>query len=402
MIGRYAAEEPRARVVEEAEGWLASGLVGREQADAIRARYRPDLVRMNFFLRLLLGVFTLHAATSVPLLPHLLFDLDLAGTGWVLLALAPSLWWLTDRLLIRRRGLYRCGVEEALLLCALGFGAAGLAILLATAMPGSEEWVWLAVHLLVLGLSAAGAVRYGHPLAALLAVLALVGLPFGLRYLLEWDWVGSPRWWLFALGAAVASGCHGRLEWARGGGGQLLPGYERCLETARFAALVALYAAANSYLHRLAWPSPEGSGWAGAAADGLCAALTAAIPGAALAAGIWRRDRALLWFGGLSAVASILTLNYFFHLGYLAEELTLAGGAVTAAAFGLSRWLGTGPNRRRGGFTAEPLLEPRLYGLDAEALAALQPLAPGPGAPSEPDFRPGGGGFGGAGAGGRV
>jgi len=43
-------------------------------------------------------------------------------------------------------------------------------------------------------------------------------------------------------------------------------------------------------------------------------------------------------------------------------------------------------------------LEPRLYGLDAEALAAIQPLAPTAKAPGPEGFRPGGGSFGGGGA----
>ena len=132
--------------------------------------------------------------------------------------------------------------------------------------------------------------------------------------------------------------------------------------------------------------------------DRTCTALTALIPAAALMLGIVRRDRALLWYGVFTGTASILTLKYFYHLGYLAEQLTIAGLVLGGLAFGLLRWLQSGPDRRRGAFTAEPLLEPRLYGLDTEALAAIQPLAPTPKEDQSGGFRGGGGEFGGGGA----
>jgi hypothetical protein len=71
---------------------------------------------------------------------------------------------------------------------------------------------------------------------------------------------------------------------------------------------------------------------------------------------------------------------------------------VAGLAFGLLRWLRAGSMRCRGAFSAEPLLEPRLYGLDAEALAAIQPLAPEARVTQAEGFQPGGGTFGGGGA----
>jgi hypothetical protein len=169
----------------------------------------------------------------------------------------------------------------------------------------------------------------------------------------------------------------------------------------RLAALAGIYLDVNLFAHRLLWR--DWLGWtptAGAVSwsDPLCAVLTALLPATALVLGIFRRDRALLWYAIFAGTASILTLKYFLHLGYLAEEVTAAGLALVGLAFGLLRWLRTGADRRRGAFTAEPLLEPRLYGLDAEALAAMQPLAPTPRTPAAEGFRPGGGGFGGGGA----
>jgi hypothetical protein len=71
---------------------------------------------------------------------------------------------------------------------------------------------------------------------------------------------------------------------------------------------------------------------------------------------------------------------------------------AAAAAYLLMRWLRGGPDRQRGGFTAERVLDPKLYGFDLEALAAVQPVVPGPAEAPGGGFRPGGGGFGGGGA----
>jgi hypothetical protein len=145
-------------------------------------------------------------------------------------------------------------------------------------------------------------------------------------------------------------------------------------------------------------PGVRGGSSSAPGIDFACAALTALLPIAALVLGIVRRDRPLLWYGILAGIASILTLKYFYHLGYLAEELTIAGLFLCVLAFGLLRWLRSGTDQRRGAFTAEPLLEPRLYGFDAEALAAMQPLAPTPRESPSGGFQGGGGEFSGGGA----
>jgi hypothetical protein len=182
-------------------------------------------------------------------------------------------------------------------------------------------------------------------------------------------------------------------------------GYVWCLETVRLAALAGIYLDVNLFAHRLLWkdwldwtPAAGVVSWSDPWFDFCCAVLTTLLPATALVLGIVRRDRALLWYAVFAGTASILTLKYFLHLGYLAEEVTAAGLALAGLAFGLLRWLRTGSHRRRGAFTAEPHLEPRLYGLDAEALAVMQPLAPTPKTPAAEGFRPGGGGFGGGGA----
>ncbi|MBE0617933.1 MAG: hypothetical protein IH608_08415, partial [Proteobacteria bacterium] len=205
MIPLYAAEEKRVEVVEEARRWAEAGLVSSAQFAAVRERYRPDLTRVNLFLRLLFAAFTAVAAVTLVALPAVVLDLEELGIAALLLVFAPLFAWFADRHLIAERRLYRCGAEEALLCLAVGFVALGVAI-------PSHEWGraartggWLLAHGIALAGATALAVRYGYTLAALAAVGALAGLPFHVADALDWRGTGLPRVALFLLLAAVAA-----------------------------------------------------------------------------------------------------------------------------------------------------------------------------------------------------
>lgn len=397
MIDLYATGEHRVAVVEESRCWEEAGIVAPAQAAAVRARYRSELVRVNLFIRILLAIFTTVGAVALVALPIVILDVEAFGIAVLFLLFAPLCAWVADRQLIHGRRLYRCGAEEVLLFLAVGFLALAVAIPADDWGRGAERLGWLSAHAIALAGAAILAARYGYALAALGAMFALAGLPFHLGDVLGWRDPLLPRIFLFLVLSATGIWSHLRLARRK----SLPRGYVWCLETVRLAALAGIYLDVNLYAHRLFWR--DWLGWtpaAGAASwsDPLCTVLTALLPTAALVAGILRRDRALLWYAVFAGTASILTLKYFIHLGYLAEEVTAAGLVLIGLALVLLRWLRSGADRRRGAFTAEPLLEPRLYGLDAEALAAMQPLAPTPKTSDIEGLRPGGGRFGGGGA----
>ena len=400
MIDIYAGEERKVEILEEASAWAAAGIVTSEQLSAIEGLNRPRLTRVNWFFRLLLGVFTLVALGAAVALAGLVLNPRETAAGVLLILASVPLAVAADRWLITGKRLYRCGAEEAALAAAVGFAAVGVGILLHRTAPTSTT-IGLVVRLVILAAASAAAVRYGNPWAALAAIVTLAGVPFDLRPL---GWTAA-RALLAVLTAPAAFWSHRLLSLERQGRAPLLPGYRRCLEVVRGASLAILYLDGNSYVD--AHPTFGVLLRAQSAASGpvwrtwLCALLTAALPVLGLWIGVRRRDRALLWFGGLSAVASLLTLKYFFHLGYLAQEITAAGAALATSGFLLTRWLRAGPAGERGGFAADRILDPKLYGFDLEAVAALQPLnVPQP--PPPPGFQPGGGGFGGGGASGRF
>jgi hypothetical protein len=397
MIALYAKGERRVAVVEEARRWQEAGIITEEQAAAVAERYRPELVRVNLFIRILLAVFTIVGVVALVALPSVTLKVEETGFTLLCLAFAPLCAWVADQMLIAGRRLYRCGAEEALLLLAVVMLALAVAIPAHDWGHSAERLAWLAAHGVVLAGSILLTVRYGYALAALGAVLALAGLPFHLADFLHWQQPHLSRLVLLLLLGATAIWSQLRLADRR----SLPRGYVWSLETVRLAAWAGIYLDVNLFAHRLLWrewlgwtPGEWQLPWSGP----LCALLTAILPVAALAMGIGRRDRALLWFAVVSSVLTILTLKYYIHFGHLAEELTAAGLLVAGLAFGLLRWLRAGSKRCRGAFTAEPLLEPRLYGLDAEALAAIQPLTPAARVPQAEGFQPGGGSFGGGGA----
>ncbi|TGU71069.1 hypothetical protein E4633_12025 [Geomonas terrae] len=397
MIDLYEKGERRVAVVEEALRWKEAGMITAEQAAAVAERYRPELVRVNLFIRILLAVFTVVGVVALVAMPAVILKVEETGLTMLCLIFAPLCAWVADHELIAGRRLYRCGAEEALLLLAVGMLALAVAIPAHDWGHDTERLALLMAHMIFLAGAILLTVRYGYALMAFGAMLALAGLPFHLADILHWQQPHLTRFVLLLMLGAAAIWSQRRL----GRRDSLHRGYVWSLETVRISAWAGIYLDVNLFAHRLLWR--EWLGWTPGESifswsDDICALLTAILPMASLAMGIGRRDRALLWFGVVSAILSILTLKYYVHLGHLPEELTAAGLLVVGLAFGLLRWLRAGSKRCRGAFTAESLLEPRLYGLDAEALAAIQPLAPEPRMSQPKGFQPGGGTFGGGGA----
>ena len=87
MIPLYADEEKRVEVVEEARRWADVGLVSAAQLAAVQERCRPDLARVNLFLRVLLAVSTAVAAGALVGLPVVTLRLEEAGGAALLLLL---------------------------------------------------------------------------------------------------------------------------------------------------------------------------------------------------------------------------------------------------------------------------------------------------------------------------
>ena len=101
-------------------------------------------------------------------------------------------------------------------------------------------------------------------------------------------------------------------------------------------------------------------------------AATAVLPLVLIVAGVGMRRRALLAFGVLTLVASLVTVRFYVHVAPLWVVLLLGGIAAAGLALLLERWLRQGAERQRGGFTGDPLFddERRLRAVEIAVAAA--------------------------------
>ena len=391
MRRELAEAERRAEVRSAARSWGKAGRVNEESLRAIESRYASDRVEKGPIWRALIFLFScvilssffaLVIATNHPSGDGLTILMALFG---VALAVGTEF----------QQGPLRfdgTGGEAATSFLSLSFLIAAAA----NALPSFATAPRTGSVLLLGGaLFAAGWWRWGFPIYALAAAVFLC---FCVSVL-----VPFPRLGWIALAAILAPLCGALQDRA-----ELAPAHRAGLTLVLAASLAAAYAAVNLYsldrgiLEELR-PGASAAKVTGAPVRALAAALTALFPAALLAAGIRRRRRLLLDLGIAFAALSLVTLRAYVRLGPLWLVLTEAGAGLVALAFGAERLLARGPNRERGGVTADPLLEDEGRSRLATAFAASTMLSPDARpADSGRDFSAGGGGFGGGGASGEL
>jgi len=392
------ARADRAEAVRNAaRSWRGAGVIDDAQLAAIRARYPDDRGRMGPVFRVLLFLFTLLAGNALFGFIGVLSGISGKDRGDVLAVLAllagMALAFVTDvqiGSLRRRQG----GIEAATSLMAISY------------VLGAAAW-WVFDHdhsssaaavpiLCLLGaiLCAAAAWRWGYPLyagaaaAALLVVLA--HLPLGRLW-----WIVLP---LAAAPALLRLSVSPRLP----------PAHRTSCTVILAVALAGLYAAVHlgsweaqaieeiGERHQSAPPGGDLLWW-------LALGATALMPVILLALGLRGRRYPLLLLGAATAVASLVTLRWYVHLAPLWVVLTASGAVLMAIVFALRRYLESGPNEERHGFTAAPLFQDPARLRLLEAGAAVLTLAPEARTiHEEPKFEGGGGQFGGGGASGQF
>jgi MFS family permease len=379
-----------------ARSWRKAGAIDEPTLAAIAAAYPDDRARVGPVFRILLFVFTIVAVNGAFGFGMLLVDgFTGGGRAFATLAFAYGLllaalteWQTGSRR--RRQG----GTEAGTSFAALGYLIASTAWIVFEGLElhGPPAFAGL---LLVAALLLAGAAwRWGYCLYAGAAAAAVLGvaatLPGG-RLL----WIALP-----ALTAPLL---------AQLADAQRLPPAHRASWAAVLAvALTGLYVAVHlgsfdsRLIEELRDLDPSGverTLLQNHLLRSLSAAATAIVPLVYLGIGIRTRRYPFLLVGLGTAVASLVTLRYYVHLAPLWVVLAASGAALILLVLALRRYLDSGVEKERGGFTAEPLFEDAGRRRLLEAGAAVVSLSPeARNLREEPRFTGGGGEFGGGGA----
>ena len=388
-MSAYSLDDERTiRAGRHVRDWMKSGLLTPQQYEQITPELQVDLRRTNAFLRLVLFVFTtmiLQAALGlVAVLILAVFFADMGGEARtaVLCALgAIFCFWLAGFLADRYR-LYRFGIEEAAAIGAIGLMGGAAAIGMSVA--GYSNDVTFAA-----GLLAGGAValvvflRFGYLYAAVAATACAAGLPF----VFDGSFIIQRVVSITVLAAVAAAAWMKRAEY-----GDEHPGETYGLLEAiswvgiYFVITLEMFDAVD----RVSWTY-----WPTYAAMWI-------VPLLGLWLSIRSRHRMLLDVSIVMLLASLmLNKEYLGGTRYPWDPIVF-GLVLMITAIAIKRWLASGENADRDGFTATRILASEKSSLVAVGTVASlahpgTPAAP-PSAPADPIG--GGGRSGGAGAGG--
>jgi MFS family permease len=394
------ARADRAEAVRRAaRSWRRAGAIDDAALAAIEARYPDDRVRVGPVFRVLLFLFTLIAGNAgFGMVSVLVTSASRSGNDAGFLAflslLAGGAFAALTEVQIGKLRRRQGGTEAATSFMAVGFliGAVAWWVFWPSTLNFRNVLPGLCITAALL---AAAAWRWGYPLyagaatATLLAALAC--LPLGRLWWIVLPLAAAPL--LFKLSASP----------------RLPPAHRHSWIAVLLVSLAGLYAAVHlgswqaqiieDVGHLTLLPSaPQGdTRWS------LSVAATALVPILLLAFGLRGRRYPLILLGAGTAVVSLVTLRWYIHVAPLWVVLTLSGVMLAAVVLVLRRYLESGPDGERHGYTAAPLFQDAARQRLFEAGAAILTMTPAARElHEEPKFEGGGGQFGGGGASGEY
>src|SRR5438034_4806789 len=352
--------------------WMRSGLLEKEQIPRLSEDLQTDLRRTNNFLRLVLFLFTaIIIGASVLLLIDILHIAEDRARAMACVAAAALCFGLAEFVVAKFR-VYRFGVEEALVIGAIVLVIAAVALMMSKANIDS-------ILAMALALGAIGGfllyLRFGFVYAGVIAIACAAMIPFPLA---------DPIKGRHLLSAAVFL---------------VLFVLVRGNEVFQTTAWVGLYVVLNLHISPDAIIDRGGFYWT-------TYVMIWLLPVVGLSLSLRARDRLLMDFSGVMLITTLATNKLYLGLPSHTWDPILFGLFLMIAAVWIRRWLSSGSNGARFGFTPARILnrDSRLMTVVSTASAAFQPKA-SPSAPAvtesaKPQFA--GGRSGGAGASGEF
>ena len=363
MRGRYTRdEEERIRAQARVREWTRSGLLDSSQGAALERELRVDARRTNIFLRVVLALFTwLIVAASIALVMvtnRVETDTPVA----IVLGISALVCLALAELAIGQLRLYRFGVEEA-----LAVGAVVLSGVSASLLPANPFDIPRIVVGLMVGAAGGAAVylRFGYVYAALGALTAAAAIPFQLDLRVSVQHAVAAAILLAAFVAARSIRVRRRDDY---------PGDD--FGVIQAVAWAGLYVALNVQL-------------TGDLFDGRFYWFTYiaiwVLPIAGLYLSLRSRDRLLLDVSLAMALVTIATNKPYLGLERREWDPILLGVLLVGTALAVRRWLSTGVDGERYGFTPTRILhrDSALLNAVSTGAVAFQPGATSPPAPSD-------------------
>ena len=352
--------------------WTKSGLLDPAQGAALEAELRVDVRRTNVFLRAGLALFTALIVTASVMFTVVVFHLDRETPLGVTAAVSAVVCLGLAHYLVVRFRFYRFGVEEALAVGSVALIAlSAVSLTYGLRLPLRVGSAPLMTGLLVAAAGGLGIYRrFGYVYAAIGAIACAAAAPFQLDITdtLQHTLAAAA----FAAAFFVARTQHKRHH-------DEYPGDDYALIEA--AAWAGLYLVLNLQLTlaRVGGPffgSP--SPLIGGPFYWFTYAITWALPLAGLYLAIRDKDRALLDVSLVMMLVTLLTNKSY--LGWPRHEWDpiLLGVFLMASAIAVRRWLSSGPNGQRAGFTPARILSKDRGAVTilGTASAGLHPDAP--------------------------
>jgi MFS family permease len=376
------AADRRWAVRKAAREWFRVEIIDEPMLHAVERAYPDDRKRTGLAFRILMFGFTFLGLEAAIVLSALVFEPSAGTFGVLALSAGIAAVMVTEYLtgpLARRQG----GIEEAVSFFAIVQLAAAAVAWLVSA-PLSPELRFAIGFILCAFLFGSASWRWGYwfyaGIAAISLFLGLAQLPLG-RIL--WVIVPLAGWRGLAAGSRLM---------------ELSPSLRQCCTAALAVCLTALYTAINLVSLDQHWVELRPS-WDATNLRSASAILTALVPICIFIIGLRNRQRLLLNLGTLFGIASLLTLRYYVHVAPAWVVLGGAGAACLVLAAALRNYLVSGKNSERRGFSAERLLEDPAKRSVLETMTSVAALTPGArNVTEDPEFKGGGGKFGGGGA----
>jgi len=384
-----ALADRRQSVRDAGREWLRAGWINENAFQSITAMYPDDRTRVGPVFRILFFVLTLSAILGLIFALYSLIDSEKPIAVFAIIAGIAC--WMTANHLIGSKKRIQGGIEAAFSLAAIINLMTGPAILLLDSglMHNNSAIILLLFFFAILSGIAAWTWGYWPYSAFSAAFLFFAVISFQ---------PGRVCWLIIVVVV------YRRLIWGCDSM-QIPPSLRKCSTSFLAVALASFYAAVNIYLldthvftgflyHHYAdefFPR-----W-------LSISLTATLPCVILFIGIAGRRRLFLILGFGFALFSLITLRMYVHIAPPWVVLTGAGILLLVIAGLLRRYLDSGVNGERAGFTAAPLTEPQEKHRGVEILASVAAMTPSaPAAAENSQFHGNGGQFGGGGASGNF